>query len=242
MALVLCGCAAIVSAALGALAGLDGARLRARRRQAAGRARADAVRARRARRDVEAPPHERRSGESPIRRAVDVEPARPPPSAAPAPAAPSPRVATPHRDASRRGRVARRSPPRPVGEDTSAVSAAMRALRVERNPVRARALLARYLGEHPNGSLAEEALAMSIEAAVAHHDADVDGAGRPLPTALSAGIVPGPRASGAGRADPVTDYSVTFCVTRVLFVTFCVKVWYDEVPLTCRRCRRPAPR
>ena len=53
------------------------------------------------------------------------------------------------------------------------MSAAMRALRVERNPVRARGLLARYLAEHPNGNLAEEALAMSIEAAVAHHDADV---------------------------------------------------------------------
>ena len=63
--------------------------------------------------------------------------------------------------------------PPPVSEDTSTVSAAMRALRVERNPVRARGLLARYLAEHPNGNLAEEALAMSIEAAVAHHDADV---------------------------------------------------------------------
>ena len=38
--------------------------------------------------------------------------------------------------------------------------------------MRARALLARYLGRHPNGALAEEALALSIEAAVAHHDAD----------------------------------------------------------------------
>jgi hypothetical protein len=38
--------------------------------------------------------------------------------------------------------------------------------------VRARALLARYLGRHPNGALAEEALALSIEAAVAHHDGD----------------------------------------------------------------------
>lgn len=59
-----------------------------------------------------------------------------------------------------------------AGEDTSPVSAAMRALRVERNPTRARVLLARYLGEHPGGSLAEEALALSIEAALAHHDAD----------------------------------------------------------------------
>ena len=48
----------------------------------------------------------------------------------------------------------------------------MRALRVEANPVRARRLLAGYLDRHPGGSLAEEALAMSIEAAVAHGDDD----------------------------------------------------------------------
>jgi hypothetical protein len=57
-------------------------------------------------------------------------------------------------------------------EDTAPVLEAMRALRLERNPVRARALLARYLERHPSGTLAEEALAMTIEAAVAHHDAD----------------------------------------------------------------------
>jgi len=83
--------------------------------------------------------------------------ARRPVRAAPAPARPS-RAAT---------------PPAPSSEDTTAVSAAMRALRVEHNPVRARSLLARYLGEHPNGNLAEEALALSIEAALAHHDGDV---------------------------------------------------------------------
>ena len=78
-------------------------------------------------------------------------------------------------------RVSRPAPPRaprgvvaaPAGEDASGVSAAMRALRVERDPVRARGLLARYLAEHPNGTLAEEALALSIEAALAHRDADV---------------------------------------------------------------------
>jgi hypothetical protein len=72
-------------------------------------------------------------------------------------------------------RAARTAPlPAPVAsEDTSAVSAAMRALRVESNPARARKLLARYLADHPNGSLAEEALALSIEAALAHHDDDV---------------------------------------------------------------------
>ena len=71
---------------------------------------------------------------------------------------------------------ARRAPVAPApaaSEDTTPVSAAMRALRVERNPARARALLARYLGQHPNGALAEEALALSIEAAIAHQDADV---------------------------------------------------------------------
>lgn len=39
-------------------------------------------------------------------------------------------------------------------------------------PVRARALLARCLDRHPTGEIAEEALALSIEAAVTHHDAD----------------------------------------------------------------------
>ena len=38
------------------------------------------------------------------------------------------------------------------GEETSAVTAAMRALRVEQDPVRARGLLARYLAEHATGT------------------------------------------------------------------------------------------
>jgi outer membrane protein assembly factor BamD (BamD/ComL family) len=67
---------------------------------------------------------------------------------------------------------ARRPSSAAPGKDTSVVLEAMRALRLERNPVRARVLLARYLDRHPTGTLAEEALAMSIEAAVAHHDAD----------------------------------------------------------------------
>jgi hypothetical protein len=60
-----------------------------------------------------------------------------------------------------------------ASEDTSAVSAAMRALRVDRDPARARRLLAKYLAQHPNGSLAEEALAMTIEAAIAERDPGV---------------------------------------------------------------------
>jgi len=59
-----------------------------------------------------------------------------------------------------------------ASDDTRPVLEAMRALRVEGNPARARRLLASYLDRHPNGSLAEEALAMSIEAAVAHEDDD----------------------------------------------------------------------
>jgi hypothetical protein len=64
------------------------------------------------------------------------------------------------------------APPPAVGEDPSAVLEAMRALRLDHDPVRARVLLGRYLERHPGGALAEEALAMSIEAAVAHHDPD----------------------------------------------------------------------
>jgi hypothetical protein len=56
--------------------------------------------------------------------------------------------------------------------ESQVVLQAMRALRLEKNPVRARALLAKYLERNPSGALAEEALALSIEAAVAHHDPD----------------------------------------------------------------------
>ena len=64
------------------------------------------------------------------------------------------------------------SPRTEMTEDTTPVLEAMRALRVEANPTRARRLLAGYLERYPSGSLAEEALAMSIEAAVAHGDGD----------------------------------------------------------------------
>jgi hypothetical protein len=57
-------------------------------------------------------------------------------------------------------------------QETQSVLAGMRALRVEHDPVRARGLLARYLERHPNGALAEEALALTIEAALAHQDDD----------------------------------------------------------------------
>jgi hypothetical protein len=57
-------------------------------------------------------------------------------------------------------------------EDLGPLLDAMRALRVEHNPVRARALLAAYLDRHGKGELSEEALVMLIEAAATHHDSD----------------------------------------------------------------------
>jgi len=57
-------------------------------------------------------------------------------------------------------------------EDLGPLLDAMRALRVERNPVRARALLTAYLDRHPKGELSEEALVMLVEAAATHHDSD----------------------------------------------------------------------
>ena len=69
------------------------------------------------------------------------------------------------------------APPDREDRETQAVLAGMRALRLDHDPVRARALLAAYLERHPNGALAEEALALTIEAAVAHHDGDASALG-----------------------------------------------------------------
>ncbi len=57
-------------------------------------------------------------------------------------------------------------------EDMGPLLDAMRALRVERNPLHARALLTAYLERHPKGELSEEALVMLIEAAAGNHDSD----------------------------------------------------------------------
>jgi hypothetical protein len=59
-----------------------------------------------------------------------------------------------------------------AAEDPALVVEATRALRVARDPRRARLLAARYLHEHPGGALAEEAQAIVVEAALAHHDPD----------------------------------------------------------------------
>jgi hypothetical protein len=56
------------------------------------------------------------------------------------------------------------------GEDPTPVLEAIRALRENGDPGRAGDLLSGYLRSHPRGVLAEDALALSIEAAVARHD------------------------------------------------------------------------
>jgi hypothetical protein len=66
---------------------------------------------------------------------------------------------------------AKRSParnPKPSaseGEDPTQVVEAVRALRKEKDPKRAQALLDGYLDKNPDGALSEEALALSMEAA-----------------------------------------------------------------------------
>jgi hypothetical protein len=54
-------------------------------------------------------------------------------------------------------------------EDPSLVVSAIQALRQDRDPERAGRLLSAYLRTHPRGALAEEAVALSIEAADARH-------------------------------------------------------------------------
>jgi hypothetical protein len=57
-------------------------------------------------------------------------------------------------------------------DDPSLLVGATHALRVDRDPELARALAKRYLDRQPRGALADEALAISIEAAIDHADAD----------------------------------------------------------------------
>lgn len=95
-------------------------------------------------------------------------PARPPQEPIRAAALPEPEMV-------RRAPVevrARRSTPKLPADDPSLLITAARALRVDRDPKLARALATRYLDQHPRGALADEALAICIEAAVDHHDGD----------------------------------------------------------------------
>jgi hypothetical protein len=114
------------------------------------------------------PAPERRTGGPPAR--TDVEPVAAEPARIEAPA-PPPHVSAPPR------RVAAEARPRhPAGDappdDALLVVSATRALRVERDPARARALASSYLERQPAGALADEALAICIEAAIDHHDPD----------------------------------------------------------------------
>src|SRR5262249_36529239 len=121
------------------------------------------------------PAHARRiaeahRAEAPLAPAAAAQDLTPPPPLAPEPPAPAKLAPAaepaPSREVGAPPRARHATPPPAASEDTTPVMEAMRALRIEGNPVRARALLARYLERHPNGTLAEEALAMTIRAAV----------------------------------------------------------------------------
>jgi len=67
--------------------------------------------------------------------------------------------------------VAKNTRSRPESsEDATHVVEAIQALRTERDPARAQALLNGYLKQNPRGALSGDALALSIEAASAQHD------------------------------------------------------------------------
>lgn len=86
------------------------------------------------------------------------------PSLAPEPVA---SVRPPRRAPKASGRVRVASAPK--SEDPSRVVDAIHALRNDHDPVRAGRLLSEYLTRYPRGALAEEAVALSIEAAAANH-------------------------------------------------------------------------
>ena len=89
-------------------------------------------------------------------------PAEPPQPAAVQQAAASTVTARPHSMTARRHIAA--------SENPSQVVSAIRALRNDHDPARAKILLNRYLQTHPQGALTEDALALSIEAATATND------------------------------------------------------------------------
>ncbi len=97
------------------------------------------------------------------------EVAPPPPSAIEPASAPR---AEPAQPAPAQPRRAARPAPPAGPEETGILLEAMRALRVDRDPARARSLLSAFLERHPRSELAEEALVMLVEAAVARRDRD----------------------------------------------------------------------
>lgn len=93
---------------------------------------------------------------------------RPAPQLAPAPAPTEP-VVTPDVAPEQPSAKPRVDKPR-AGEDPTQVAEAVRALRKQGDPARAQQLLDQYLRANPHGALAEDALALSIEAAAARKD------------------------------------------------------------------------
>ena len=85
-----------------------------------------------------------------------------PPLAETAPAPPTPILEQPS--------SAKHEPKPRAGEDPSQVAEAVRALRKQGDAARAQTLLDQYLRANPHGALAEDALALSIEAAAARKD------------------------------------------------------------------------
>ena len=106
------------------------------------------------------------------------------PAPAPEIAAPPAPAPAPTKVGATRATVNANQPPRrPAttaerrGGDGGLVVQAMRALRRDDDPALARALCTAYLRRHPDGPLAEEALALTIEAAVAQHEPDAPALG-----------------------------------------------------------------
>lgn len=110
------------------------------------------------------PVPQKAAARAPIAAADEPAPAASVGEAAPSEVAPEP-VANAPRSAAKNAR------PRPeAGEDATRVVEAIQALRTDRNPARAQALLNDYLKANPRGTLSGDALALSIEAASAQHD------------------------------------------------------------------------
>ena len=110
---------------------------------------------------------------------ADVRPAPVPKPAAPAVPAPVTKpgaeaeieVAAPPEPAPSASTSQKRGGDKPrAGEDPTQVAEAVRALRKQGDFARAQALLDQYLKNNPRGALAEDALALSIEAAAARKD------------------------------------------------------------------------
>jgi hypothetical protein len=101
--------------------------------------------------------------------AVKVAPSSPAPRVVVPPAPPA-EVAPPEPTPSLEPSGAKHEAKPRAGEDPSQVAEAVRALRKQGDAARAQALLDQYLRANPHGALAEDALALSIEAAAARKD------------------------------------------------------------------------